>query len=114
MAIKDFDQIISAIKEEKGEEGPEFKLGGVEFHCRPFISTGEYAEFSEETSESDPLYFYKFLEKFIVEEQNEEFHAVIRNKDLDTPSEIIAQIVTWLGEEYSKRPLKRSKSSTKA
>lgn len=113
MATKDFDQIVSAIKEEKGE-GPTFTLGGVEFACRPFISTGEYSEFAEDTEENDPLYYYKFLERFIVEDQTDAFHDIIRDKELNIPSEIVAEIVTWLGEEYSKRPLKRSKSSTKA
>ncbi len=100
--IKDFDQQVAAIKEEKGI-GPTFKLGGESFKCVPYIATGTYSEFMGTTEAGDFLFYYKFLDAMVEsDEDKEKLHKVLYESGTDIPMTILESIVTWLGEQFSK------------
>ena len=100
--IKDFDQQVAAITEAKGI-GPKFKLGGETFQAVPFIATGTYAEFMNDTTEGDYLFYYKFLESIIAtDEDKEKLRVVLYDSGAKIPMSILEEIVKWLGEEFSK------------
>lgn len=114
MPIKDFDQVAASLREKKNSEGSEFMLGGVEFKTIPYLTTGDFISFSRMHTVDDPLYYFKFLEKYVVDEQVADFDEIISDPNNDYPQELIIEIINWITSEQAKRPLKRSKSSTKS
>lgn len=90
------------------KESPTFKLHGEEFVAVPEIQGVTLMSFveaasSENTAEAASL-TVKFFEEVLEEESLERFRKLTKSKTKNVSVETLADIVTWLIEEYSQRP----------
>lgn len=102
--FKDFDE-IDAAEAEAQQEPPEFKLGGVRFKCVAAPKATSVAKLSK-AGEGDVTALLDYLRSLVVAEQREEFDAVLDSDEVIIKIERLADLVTWLAEEYTGRPTK--------
>jgi hypothetical protein len=86
-----------------------FKLHGEEFHCVPEVQGKVLLDLvAKSGSEDDPVaaaevitFFFKTV---LHDDSYEKFEALLSSKDKIVSMETLAEITTWLVEEYTGRP----------
>lgn len=99
--FKDFDAIIAARREQKGEP-PRFRLAGTEFTCVPELAAHAVVEVAE--SENGVIAMIEFMKKMIVPEQRQAFQDLIDSDDTVISMETLKDLSDWLGEYYTGAP----------
>lgn len=91
------------------DSGPlSFKLHGEEFHCVPRIQGQVLLDLVAKSGDTSPqgsadtmnMFFLNVLQ----DESYKKFEALTRDKDKIVEVQTLAEIVSWLMEEYSDRP----------
>lgn len=93
-----------------GREFPplSFKLHGEEFHCvtqvqgRVLLSLTSMADVDDPVKSAEAV--NKFFEIVLLDESLKRFNDLAESKDRIVTVETLAEIVSWLMEEYSGRP----------
>ena len=85
-----------------------FKLHGEEFTAVPEIQGATLMSFVERAGSNDPAAGAKltveFFKSVLVDESWERFEALTTSKTKIVPVELLADIVSWMIEEYTNRP----------
>ena len=102
--FKNFDAINAAKAEEK-KDPPSFKLSGVDFECVVAPKATSVAKLSK-AGEGDVTALIDYLRSLIVPAQRVEFDVVLDDDEKVVEIETLAELVTWLAEEYTGRPTK--------
>lgn len=86
-----------------------FKLHGETFNCRPAVQGKVMLELISKSDESKPAetaqMVFDFFGKVLLPEDNTRFQALIDSPDTIVKMETLGDIVAWLVEEYSSRPM---------
>jgi hypothetical protein len=92
-----------------------FKLHEEEFHCWPNLQGSVLLELAAGTSEQDNASTVRtmtdFFDSALLPESLERFNALLKHKEKIVSIETLAEITSWLVEEYSARPTKESSGS---
>lgn len=98
--IKDFDAILAAERQGRGE-GPSFRLLGTDWKCLLGIPAWKMAVYGEKetTTFMDAV---RFLASLVVEDQREEFLEKIKDDSITV--DILNEVTGWLMEQYAERP----------
>lgn len=96
-------------KEGSDKEPLSFKLHGEEFHCLPEVQGKILLDLvAESGKEDDPaagaLIINKFFSSVLVDESYTRFNALLESKDKIVPMEMLAEVTSWLVQEYADRP----------
>jgi hypothetical protein len=103
--FKDFGAGTSA-----GEKQPlSFKLHGEEFHCLPEVQGKVLLDLvAKSNNESDPAAAATIVSTFfdiVLEDESAiRFNELLKSKDRIVSMETLAEITSWLVEEYAGRP----------
>ena len=93
-----------------GEKQPmSFKLHGEEFHCLPEVQGKVLLNLvAKSSNENDPAaaaaIISTFFDTVLQDESFERFDALLNSKDKIVNMETLADITSWLVEEYAGRP----------
>ena len=89
-----------------------FKLHDEDFHCWPNLQGSVLLELAANTSESDNASTVRtmtdFFQQALQPESLDRFNALLKHKEKIVSVETLADITSWLVEEYSARPTKES------
>ena len=84
-----------------------FKLYDEEFHCWPNLQGSVLLELAANTSENNAATvrtMTDFFEAALKPESLERFNALLKDNEKIVSIETLADITSWLVEEYSERP----------
>ena len=85
-----------------------FKLFDEEFHCKPAIQGKVLMNLAASSSDEDPAAAAKTIDDFfhyvLVEESDVRFQQLIVDADRIVSMDTLSDIISWLIEEYTKRP----------
>lgn len=86
-----------------------FKLHNEEFHCLPEVQGKILLDLvAESGKEDDPAagaaVINKFFNAVLQDESFVRFNALLESKDKIVPMETLAEITSWLVQEYADRP----------
>ena len=85
-----------------------FKIHGEEFHCVKQLQGRVLLDIVAESSSDDPVktaaVMNKFFDTVLLDESAVRFNALLTDKEKIVSVETLAEIVSWLVEEYSDRP----------
>lgn len=94
----------------------EFELNGNVFKCRPAIQGTVMLEFIKKTSSENggdaATALYDFLQSSMPEEEYVRLDKLLKNPEVIIEIETIGEVVTWLIEQYSKRPTQQPEPSS--
>ncbi len=86
-----------------------FKLHGETFNCRPAIPGKVMLNLISKSDESKPAetanMVFEFFTKVLLEEDSKRFQSLIDDSERVVQMDTIGEIVQWLVEEYSNRPM---------
>lgn len=106
---KDFGSGVEA-------EPLDFTLHGETFECYPQVPGKFLLDLAKNSSTDDPSasaqVITKFFSQVLKDESLERFNALIEDKDRVVSMETLADIVSWLMEEYAGRPEKQPEASS--
>lgn len=106
---KDFGSAVS------DKEPIVFKLHEEEFTCIPTIQGKVLMDLVSRSQSDDPAEAMAvvdtFFEKVLEDESLERFNDLLNAKDRIVTMETLAEIITWLVEEYSGRPNQQPEQS---
>lgn len=92
-------------------EPVKFKLFNEEFVCVTQLQGKVLLELVAESGSEDPAktasVMNKFFKTVLLDESYERFDALLNDKEKIVPVETLAEITSWLIEEYSDRPTER-------
>lgn len=92
-------------------EPVKFKLFNEEFICVKQLQGKVLLDLVSESGSDDPAktaaVMTKFFETVLLDESYERFDALLNDKEKIVPVETLAEITSWLIEEYSDRPTER-------
>jgi hypothetical protein len=92
-----------------------FKIYDEEFECYPQMQGKILLEFVKKSASEDTVDSVEAIESFfgkvLLPESAERFDALARDPNRVVSVSTLAQIVSWVMEEYSDRPLEESKNS---
>ena len=93
-------------------EPVKFKLFNEEFICVKQLQGKVLLDLVAESGSEDPsktaAVMTKFFKTVLLDESYERFDALLNDKEKIVPVETLAEITSWLIEEYSDRPTERS------
>lgn len=93
---------------ESNLEAVTFKLHGEEFTCVKELQGKILLDLVADSSNEDPAKvahtMNKFFKTVLLDESYDRFDALLNDKEKIVPVETLAEITTWLVEEYSDRP----------
>jgi hypothetical protein len=93
---------------DNGLEPVTFKLHGEEFTCVTQMQGKVLLDLVADSSSEDPIKaaatLTKLFETVLLEESYERFEKLINDKHKIVPVDTLAEIVSWLIEEYTDRP----------
>lgn len=93
-------------------EPVKFKLHGEEFVCVKQLQGKVLLELVADSGSDDAAktaaVMTKFFETVLLDESYERFDALLNDKEKIVPVETLAEITSWLIEEYADRPTERS------
>lgn len=101
-----------------GEEASpiSFKLYDEEFHCVPRMQGKVMLNIVEDSASDDPAASARtinsFFKKVLKDESFTRFDGLLEDKDRVVSVETLAEIVSWLLEEYSNRPNQQPEDSS--
>jgi len=102
--FKDFGSGIG----DEAREPLSFKLHGEEFNCIPEVQGKTMLNLISDASSNDPAksaeLINTFFKKVLVEESFERFNALCEHPEKIVTVDTLADITSWLVEEYSGRP----------
>ena len=105
-AEKRFKDFGSGLQEEASPLS--FKLHGEEFVCVPQIQGKLLLDLVAESSSDDPVksagIVTKFFNYVLEDESAERFNALLSDKKKIVSVDTLAEITSWLVEEYTERP----------
>ena len=108
--FRDFGSGDSVVKEPLS-----FKLHGEEFNCVPMIQGKFLLDLVADSNSDDPVKnaetVTKFFKNVLLDESLERFESLMDDKEKIVSMETLAQITSWLVEEYAERPTERSEIS---
>ncbi len=85
-----------------------FKLHGEEFTCVKELQGKILLDLVADSSNEEPAKvaatMNKFFKTVLLDESYERFDALLNDKEKIVPVDVLAEITTWLIEEYSDRP----------
>lgn len=97
-------------------DGLEIEINGRSFPCRPKIAGITILDFTSKMDEEDPVAMSRglvdFLSACIDPSVEKDWHAFISDPDNDVDIEVLAEIVGYLTEEYTNRPLPQPEPSS--
>jgi hypothetical protein len=100
----------------KTSEPVVFKLHGEEFKCLPELQGKTFLDMVSNSASEDPAVSSAvtmgFFEAVLFEESLERFNALISDKEKIVSLETLTDIVGWLIEEYTERPLAQQEDSS--
>jgi hypothetical protein len=109
--FKDFG---SGVESEK-KEPVKFKIHGEEFECVPALQGKTFLDLITKSASEDAAIAssvtMEFLESVLLDESLERFNSLIANKEKIVSLETLTEIVGWLIEEYTERPLAQREGS---
>lgn len=86
-----------------------FKLHDEEFHCVKAVQGKIMLDMAKDSGSEDPAKNAEMIEKFfsqaLVDESYERFQALLVHKEKIVTVDALAEIIGWLIEEYTDRPL---------
>jgi hypothetical protein len=89
-----------------------FKLHGEDFTCVTQLQGKVLLELVADSSSEDPVKtaatMTKFFETVLLDESYARFNELLKDKEKIVPVETLAEITSWLVEEYADRPNQRS------
>jgi hypothetical protein len=89
-------------------EAVTFKLHGEEFTCVKELQGKILLDLVADSSTEEPAKvaatMNKFFKTVLLEESYERFDVLLNDKEKIVPVDVLAEITTWLIEEYSDRP----------
>ncbi len=101
--FKDFGSGIS-----REVEPLSFKLHDEEFHCVPELQGQVLLELVSNSDSDDPvksaLLMTEFFKSALVDESSQRFDALLKDKERIVTVDTIAEVVSWLMENYTNRP----------
>lgn len=93
-----------------------FKLYGDEFHCVPAVQGKFLIDLVASAEDADSAMnlqiITSFFENVLVEESNDRFQALMKDKEKIVTVESLSEIVTWLMSEYTGRPNQQPEDSS--
>jgi hypothetical protein len=105
--FKDFGGAVDATA-----EPVKFKLFNEEFICVKQLQGKVLLELVADSGSDDAAktaaVMTKFFKTVLLDESYERFDALLNDKEKIVPVETLAEITSWLIEEYSDRPTERS------
>lgn len=93
----------------------EFDLANDTFKCNPAVPGSVLLKFARESSAEDSNAedaLYNFFKRALPEDEYARFRETIDSTEVIIPVEEIADIASWLLEQYGERPTKRSEVSS--
>lgn len=110
--FKDFGSGTSS----KNSEPIVFKLHGEEFKCLPELQGKTFLDMVTSSASEDPAVSsavtMNFFQSVLFEESLERFNALISDKEKIVSLDTLTEIVSWLIEEYTERPLVQQEDSS--
>lgn len=92
-----------------------FKLHGEEFHCWPNLQGSVLLELAVGTSDQDGgaavRTMTEFFDSALMPESLTRFNTLLKDKEKIVSVETLAEITSWLVEEYSERPTQEPSGS---
>lgn len=92
-----------------------FALHGEEFTCLPVIQGKTLMDLVTRSQSKDPVeamaVVNDFFDKILVEESLERFNNLLEDKNRIVTMETLADVISWLIEEYSARPNQQPEES---
>lgn len=92
-----------------------FKLHDEEFTCIPIIQGKTLMDLVTRAQSEDPVEAMavvgKFFDKILVDESLDRFNNLLEDKDRIVTMETLADVISWLVEEYSARPNQQPEES---
>jgi hypothetical protein len=102
-------------KTEQELEPVSFQLWGEEFHCVKSIQGKVMLDMVSKSSSEDPSesagLVTSFFDQVLLDESLERFNKLLESKDKIVTVDTLAEIVSWLTEQYTNRPSEGSQVS---
>jgi len=102
--FKDFDEINAAAAEAQNDN-PSFKLGGATFSCVNAPKAINIAKLSK-AGQGDVEALIDYLRLLVVPQERDQFTTVLDSDEIIIKIDDLADLVTWLSEQYTGRPTK--------
>lgn len=102
-------------KSEQDLEPVSFKIWDEEFHCVKVMQGKVMLDMVAKSGSDDPSesagLISKFFSQVLLDESLERFNALLEDKDKIVTVDTLAEIVSWLTEQYTNRPSEGSQVS---